>query len=86
MRRHPVGQTGGDQRQPQPDAAEAQKVLAEQWDVAAELWSATSWTELARDGFECERHALRHPDQRAMIEAYHTRWGGSIEPSSRSRI
>ena len=44
-------------------AVEAQKMLAEKWDVAADLWSATSWTELARDGFECERHALRHPDQ-----------------------
>jgi pyruvate dehydrogenase E1 component len=46
-------------------AAEAQKTLAERWDVAADLWSATSWNELARDGYECERHELRHPDQHA---------------------
>ena len=44
-------------------AVQAQEILAEKWDVAADLWSATSWTELARDGFACERHALRHPDQ-----------------------
>jgi len=45
-------------------AVEAQQLLADEWGVAADLWSATSWTELARDGFECERHALRHPDQK----------------------
>jgi len=48
-------------------AVEAQKMLADKWDVAADLWSATSWTELARDGFECERHELRHPDQQPRI-------------------
>ena len=48
-------------------AVEAQKILAETWDVAADLWSATSWNELARDGFECERHELRHPDQQPRV-------------------
>uniref|UniRef100_UPI003FA5801B transketolase-like TK C-terminal-containing protein n=1 Tax=Dietzia sp. TaxID=1871616 RepID=UPI003FA5801B len=43
-------------------AMEAQEILAADYGVAANLWSATSWNELAKDGLECERHALRHPD------------------------
>jgi pyruvate dehydrogenase E1 component len=46
-----------------PWVLEAQRLLAEDWGVAAELWSVTSWNELARDAVDCERDALRHPDQ-----------------------
>ena len=38
------------------------ELLAEQWGVGAEVWSVTSWGELRRDGVECERHNLLHPD------------------------
>ena len=41
-------------------ALEAQELLAE-WGVAADLWSATSWNELAREGLESERTLLRDP-------------------------
>ena len=44
-------------------AMRAQEILSEDYDVDANLWSATSWTELARDGQECDRQALRAPDQ-----------------------
>ena len=30
-------------------ALEAQELLAEDWGVAADVWSATSWNELRRD-------------------------------------
>ncbi|MGW1543057.1 pyruvate dehydrogenase (acetyl-transferring), homodimeric type [Streptomyces sp. NPDC002309] len=33
---------------------EAQRLLAEDWGVAADVWSATSWSELRRDALECD--------------------------------
>jgi pyruvate dehydrogenase E1 component len=41
----------------------AQKLLADDWGVAADVWSVTSWTELRRDALACEEHALLHPDE-----------------------
>jgi pyruvate dehydrogenase E1 component len=43
-------------------ALEAQRMLAEDWGVAADLWSATSWTELRRDALACDEHNRLHPD------------------------
>ncbi len=42
----------------------AADLLKEDWNVDADIWSATSFNELARDGQECERWNLLHPDQR----------------------
>ncbi|WP_348775139.1 pyruvate dehydrogenase (acetyl-transferring), homodimeric type [Solwaraspora sp. WMMD791] len=39
-------------------ALKAQQLLAEDWGVAAEVWSVTSWTELRRDAVACEEHNL----------------------------
>ncbi|HZM81661.1 MAG TPA: pyruvate dehydrogenase (acetyl-transferring), homodimeric type, partial [Candidatus Limnocylindrales bacterium] len=44
-------------------ALKAQQLLAQDWGVAADVWSATSWTELRRDAVACEQHNLRHPDE-----------------------
>ncbi|GAA2070565.1 pyruvate dehydrogenase (acetyl-transferring), homodimeric type [Williamsia deligens] len=44
------------------DAVRAQELLAEEWDVSADVWSVTSWNELARDGVAHERANLREPD------------------------
>jgi pyruvate dehydrogenase E1 component len=38
---------------------EAQQLLAEEWGVTADVWSAPSWTELRRDALECDAAALR---------------------------
>ncbi|GGT01953.1 pyruvate dehydrogenase (acetyl-transferring), homodimeric type [Streptomyces chromofuscus] len=38
---------------------EAQRLLAEDWGVAADVWSATSWSELRRDALECDAARLR---------------------------
>ncbi|MDG3011889.1 pyruvate dehydrogenase (acetyl-transferring), homodimeric type [Rhodococcus sp. D2-41] len=45
-----------------PDGLRAAQLLADDWGVAADVWSVTSWGELRRDGVECERTALRHPE------------------------
>ncbi|WP_207593780.1 pyruvate dehydrogenase (acetyl-transferring), homodimeric type [Arthrobacter sp. D5-1] len=48
-----------------PWALEAQRILAEDWNVAAEVWSVTSWNELRRDGLAAEEHAFLNPGQPA---------------------
>ena len=40
-------------------ALKAQRLLAEEWGVAADVWSATSWTELRRDAMEADEALLR---------------------------
>ena len=42
-------------------ALKAQKLLAEDWGVAASVWSVTSWNELRRDGLETDSHNLLNP-------------------------
>ncbi|POX40152.1 pyruvate dehydrogenase (acetyl-transferring), homodimeric type [Streptomyces sp. Ru73] len=44
-------------------ALEAQRILAEEWDVAADVWSAPSWTELRRDALECDAARLKGEDR-----------------------
>ncbi|WP_030910309.1 pyruvate dehydrogenase (acetyl-transferring), homodimeric type [Streptomyces sp. NRRL F-5126] len=46
-----------------PWAEEAQRILAEEWDVRADVWSATSWTELRREAMAVEEHNLLHPEE-----------------------
>ena len=41
----------------------AAELLHADWGVAADVWSATSFTELRRDGMDCERYNLLHPTQ-----------------------
>ncbi len=43
-------------------ALRAQQLLREDWGVAADVWSATSWTELRRDGVVAEQHNLLHSE------------------------
>ncbi|CAM5578358.1 pyruvate dehydrogenase E1 component [Streptomyces spiroverticillatus] len=37
----------------------AQQLLAEEWGVAADVWSAPSWTELRREAMDCDAANLR---------------------------
>lgn len=55
-----------------PEALRAADLLAADWDVAADVWSVTSWGELNRDGVAIERQRLRHP-QRPVDVPYVTR-------------
>ena len=43
-------------------ALEAQRLLATDWGVAADVWSATSWNELAREARACDEWNLLNPD------------------------
>jgi pyruvate dehydrogenase E1 component len=48
-------------------ALKAQGLLAGDWGVSADVWSATSWTELRRDAVACEAYNLMHPSEPAKV-------------------
>ncbi|MER5674007.1 pyruvate dehydrogenase (acetyl-transferring), homodimeric type [Pseudonocardia alni] len=50
-----------------PWALTAQKMLADEWDVRAEVWSVTSWGELRRDGVEAEHANLLKPGDEPVV-------------------
>lgn len=50
-----------------PWALEAQQLLAEDWNVAADVWSVTSWTELRRDGLAAEEHNFLNPSDEKRV-------------------
>ena len=50
-----------------PEGLRAQKLLADEWGVSADVWSVTSWGELRREGVECERQALLNPSKDAPV-------------------
>ena len=58
-------------------ALKTQKLLAEDWGVAASVWSVTSWNELRRDGLETDSHNLLHPSDNK--QAYVTKKLASAE-------
>jgi pyruvate dehydrogenase E1 component len=50
-----------------PDAIKAQGLLAEDWGVRADVWSATSWGELRREAVEVDRHNMLHPEAEPRV-------------------
>ena len=45
-----------------PWALEAQQLLAQDWNISADVWSVTSWTELRRDGVAADHFNMMNPD------------------------
>jgi pyruvate dehydrogenase E1 component len=52
------------------EALAAAEILEQEYDIAADVWSVTSFTELRRDGIACERWNREHPDdpRRSWVE------------------
>ncbi|WP_442913923.1 pyruvate dehydrogenase (acetyl-transferring), homodimeric type [Kribbella sp. NBC_00482] len=50
-----------------PWVRKAQQILAEQYSVAADIWSVTSWNELRRDAVAAEQHNLLHPEEPEQV-------------------
>ena len=44
-----------------PEVIKAQEILESKYNVSADVWSVTSYTELYREGHACERWNLLHP-------------------------
>ena len=45
------------------EALRAQQILAEKYQIRADVWSVTSYNELRRDALDTERWNRLHPDQ-----------------------
>ncbi len=63
-----------------PWAVEAQRILAEEWNVRADVWSATSWNELRRDAVDVEQYNLLHPEEEQRVPYVTTKLQGSEGP------
>ena len=48
------------------EALRAQKILADKYNLPADVWSVTSYNELRRDALRAERWNRLHPDQKAQ--------------------
>jgi pyruvate dehydrogenase E1 component len=47
------------------EVIEAAKILRDDYQIAADIWSMTSFTQLIRDAQECDRWNLLHPEETA---------------------
>jgi pyruvate dehydrogenase E1 component len=56
-----------------PWALEAQRMLHDEWEVQADVWSVTSWTELRREALATDDWNQRHPEQPQRLPYVTTR-------------
>ena len=49
------------------EALRAQEILRDKFDVAADVWSVTSYNELYREGMSCGRWNRLHPDKSRCV-------------------
>ena len=63
-----------------PWALEAQKLLAEDWGVSADVWSVTSWSELRRDGVAADHFNMMNPDAPAQVPYVTEKLSGTEGP------
>jgi pyruvate dehydrogenase E1 component len=63
-----------------PWALRAQRLLAEDWGVAADVWSVTSWVELHREGLAVDSWNFMHPDEPARTAFVTTSLAGREGP------
>jgi pyruvate dehydrogenase E1 component len=50
-----------------PEVIKAQEILESKYNVGADVWSVTSYTELYREGHAAERWNMLHPDQAPRV-------------------
>ncbi len=63
-----------------PWALEAQQLLADDWNVSADVWSVTSWTELRRDGLAAEEHDFLNPNDEKRVPYVTQKLAGAEGP------
>jgi pyruvate dehydrogenase E1 component len=61
-------------------ALQAQRILQEDWNVQADVWSVTSWNELRRDALDCDRHNLMHPEEDQRVPYVTRKLDGAAGP------
>jgi pyruvate dehydrogenase E1 component len=62
------------------EAVRAQQMLADEWDVAATVWSCPGWNELLRNGGACDHHNRLHPDEEPRVPTVTQRLAGTSGP------
>jgi pyruvate dehydrogenase E1 component len=63
-----------------PWALRAQELLAQDWNVSADVWSVTSWTELRRQADEVDEHNLLHPEEAPKVPYVTSRLQETVGP------
>ena len=66
-----------------PWALRAQELLANDWNVSADVWSVTSWVELRRQADEVAEHNLLHPEEEPQVALRHLEAAGRPRPGDR---
>jgi pyruvate dehydrogenase E1 component len=62
------------------EVLDAQALLHDDWKISSDVWSVTSYTELRRDGLDCERHNLLHPSEDAKVPYVTSQLDGTDGP------
>jgi pyruvate dehydrogenase E1 component len=62
------------------ESLQAQRLLAQDWKIAADVWSCPSFTELARDGQAVERWNMLHPIEAPRVAFVTQQLSGSTGP------
>lgn len=63
-----------------PWIIEAQHLLGEDWGIAADVWSVTSWAELNRDGLAADEHNFLHPQAERRVPYLTQKLAGARGP------
>ncbi|GAA4228413.1 hypothetical protein GCM10023075_33580 [Streptosporangium album] len=61
-------------------ALDAQRMLADDWEVASDVWSVTSWSELRREAMACDADALADPGGRSRLPYVTSALSGAAGP------
>jgi pyruvate dehydrogenase E1 component len=62
------------------EALEAAEMLEQDYGIASEVWSVTSFTELGRDGIDVERWNTLHPEEDRRLSFVERQLSGSASP------
>lgn len=63
-----------------PWAFEAQRLLQEDWNISADIWSVTSWTELRRDALACDEKKFLYPNEVSPLPYITNKLAGAPGP------
>ena len=63
-----------------PWAYEAQRLLQDDWNVSADIWSVTSWSELRRNALACDEQKFLYPNEVSPLPYITNKLAGSPGP------
>ncbi|MEN9971513.1 MAG: hypothetical protein RL146_814 [Actinomycetota bacterium] len=63
-----------------PWAYEAQRLLQDDWNISADIWSVTSWSELRRDALACDEQKFLYPNEVSPLPYITNKLAGAPGP------